>query len=577
VPGSTEIVRALEDIALLLALSGENPFKVRAYERGAQLVADLDDELAALIAAGQLTEVEGIGEGLAKQIGELWSTGRSSLLEKLKSEQPPGALELARVPGMTLRRMRALHEGLGVSSIAELQQACVEQRVRGLPGFGVKTEQRLLQAVTRGAAPAPDKGRMLLGHALRLAERIEQALVSGGEAQAVSRAGAVRRFEEIVTELELVVATRDEAAVWRRIVRMPWVLRVDREQRVALLSDGVPLIVHFTSEACAGAALLFATGPVGHVHALQSRARALGLELTCAGLSASAPAAGAPGHAGSEAEIYERLGLAFVPPELRADAEAEALAGAGERSYEDLLAASDIRGMVHCHTTYSDGKNSIEEMARAAEAMGMAYITITDHSPSAHYAGGLSIDRLKEQWDEIARVQERVGVRILRGAESDILADGSLDYPDAVLEQLDVVIASIHSRFKLDRAGMTARLSRAMGLPVFKIWGHALGRMLLSRDPIDCDVPAVLDTLARARGAIELNADPHRLDLPPAWIRPARERGIRFVVSVDAHSIEGLRVLPLGIGMARRGGLRRHEVLNTLPAAEFAACVRPVA
>jgi len=233
--------------------------------------------------------------------------------------------------------------------------------------------------------------------------------------------------------------------------------------------------------------------------------------------------------------------------------------------------------MIHCHTLYSDGKNTIEEMARAAEAMGMAYITITDHSPSAHYAGGVSVDRLEEQWEEIARVQETVKVRILRGAESDILADGALDYPDSVLEQLDVVIASVHSRFKLDRARMTERLVRAMELPLFKIWGHALGRLLLTRDPIDCDVPAVLDALAGSRGAIELNGDPYRLDLPPEWIPHARERGIRFVVSVDAHSTQGLNVLPLGVSLARRGDLRRHEVLNTLPADEFAARVRPVA
>jgi DNA polymerase (family 10) len=215
-------------------------------------------------------------------------------------------------------------------------------------------------------------------------------------------------------------------------------------------------------------------------------------------------------------------------------------------------------------------------MARAAEALGMQYITITDHSPSAHYARGVTLDRLEQQWDEIAAVQERVAVRILRGTESDILADGALDYPDDVLERFDVVIASIHSRFKLDRARMTERLTRAMSLPLFKIWGHALGRMLLSRDPIDCDVPAVLDALAGSRGAIELNADPHRLDLPPEWIPHARERGLSFVVSVDAHSTQGLSVLPLGVGMARRGALQRNEVLNTLPAAEFAARVRPV-
>jgi DNA polymerase (family 10) len=269
--------------------------------------------------------------------------------------------------------------------------------------------------------------------------------------------------------------------------------------------------------------------------------------------------------------VYRTLEVPFVPPEVRGTA-----ADFDPRGYDDLLATSDILGMVHCHTTYSDGRNTIEEMALAAEALGMQYITITDHSPSAHYARGVTLDRLKEQWDEIASVQERVQVRILRGTESDILVDGALDYPDDVLERFDIVIASIHARHKLDRERMTERLVRAMSAPIFKVWGHALGRILLSREPFECDVPRVLDTLAGSRGAIELNGDPHRLDLPAAWIPAARERGIPFVVSVDAHSTKGLNVLPLGVQMARRGGLRRHEVLNTLPAAELATRVRPI-
>ena len=231
--------------------------------------------------------------------------------------------------------------------------------------------------------------------------------------------------------------------------------------------------------------------------------------------------------------------------------------------------------MIHCHTLYSDGKNSIEEMARAAEALGMDYITITDHSPSAHYAGGVELERLKQQWDEIAEVQERVRIRILRGTESDILIDGRLDYPDAILERFDVIIASIHSRFKLGRADMTQRLVRAMSLPVFKIWGHALGRLLLQRDPIDCDVEAVLAALASSRGAIELNGDPYRLDLPPEWIPAARALQIPFVLSVDAHSTAGLGALKYAVAMARRGGLQRNEVLNTWPADSFIDCVRP--
>jgi DNA polymerase (family 10) len=232
--------------------------------------------------------------------------------------------------------------------------------------------------------------------------------------------------------------------------------------------------------------------------------------------------------------------------------------------------------MVHCHTTYSDGKNTLEEMVRAAEAMGMKYITITDHSPTAFYAHGVTLDRLKRQWAEIDEVQEKVKIKILRGTESDIVADGQLDYPDKILEQFDVIVASIHSRYKMDSAKMTKRIETAMRQPLFKIWGHALGRKLLSRPPFDCDVEHILDVIAESRAAIEINGDPNRLDMEPRWIRAARKRKIKFVISVDAHSTGALNYLKYGVGTARRGWVRRGEVLNTLGAKAFAQAVMPV-
>ena len=266
----------------------------------------------------------------------------------------------------------------------------------------------------------------------------------------------------------------------------------------------------------------------------------------------------------SEEELYARLELPFIPPELREDAGELEDAEAGGR-FDDLVTAADVRGFVHCHTTWSDGKNSVEEMARAADALGLEYLTITDHSPSAFYANGVAADRLKAQWDEIARVQEQVRVRILRGTESDILADGGLDYPDAILEKLDVVIASIHSRFQMEEEEMTQRIIRAMRQPVFKIWGHPLGRLVQRRDPVKCRVEEVLDAAAESRAAVEVNGDPHRLDLEPRWIRAARQRGLKFVVSTDAHSVNALNhYLRFGVGTARRGGIRRGEVLNAL-------------
>jgi DNA polymerase (family 10) len=263
-----------------------------------------------------------------------------------------------------------------------------------------------------------------------------------------------------------------------------------------------------------------------------------------------------------------------VAPELREDA-GEIEAALDGSVPEDLIAVADIAGMTHCHTVYSDGKNSVEEMARGAEAMGMQYLTITDHSPSAHYAGGVTVDRLKRQWDEIARVQQSVKVRLLRGTESDILEDGALDYPDAILEQLDVVIASIHSRMKMDEATMTRRLVTAMRQPLFKIWGHALGRLILRREPFACRVDEVLDAVAESRAAIEINGDPYRLDLAPEHVRRARQRGIRFAISTDAHSTGALHNLRFGVHTARRGWVRRGEVLNALSVDEFMRAVKP--
>jgi DNA polymerase (family X) len=571
VQDAKQVAAALDDIALLLSLTRGNGWKARAYERGAEVARSLGEDLGELVEQGALQTVEGVGPSLARQIHQLWNSGSSSLLERLRAEHPPGTAELARVPGMSLRRIRALHEALQISSVSELEEACRAGKVRAVHGFGAKTEQRLLVALAELRAAPGEPRRLLLPHALALAARIEAVVQRAHAAERTLVAGAVRRGIEQVDELELLFVTRTPEHVWQRLSGSPLVLHAERSERRAQLASGLPLRVHCAPPELAGAALVLATGGEQHVHALRERARARQLSWSEDGVRAAGDPR--PLSMPDEPALYAALGCAYVPPELREDARALEAAAHGE--LPRLLEASDLRGAVHCHTEYSDGKDSIEAMACAAHALGMQYITITDHSPSAHYAGGVTLERLKQQWDEIAQVQERVPIRILRGAESDILGDGSLDYPDAVLEQLDVVIASIHGRLRMTREQMTARLVQAMRQPFYKIWGHALGRLLSHRDAIDCDVPAVLDALAESRGAIEINADPHRLDLPPQWIPSARERGIPFVVSVDAHSTRGLEVFPLGVTMARRGALTRAEVLNTLDADSFAARVRP--
>jgi DNA polymerase (family 10) len=552
-----QVSLALEEIAALLEFAGESRFKAQAYRRAAEVVDTLGDELGPLVEQGRLQELEGIGATLSQQLEELWNTGSSEYLVRLRDAQPPGVGELVQVKGLTPRRIRSLHAALGIASVLELRDACAAGKVRGISGFGQKTEANLLAACERWLKrdeQVPDP--VLLPRALELALLVEKRLSSAAEV--VLLAGALRRGAESVRELEFVIVGDAEGAL-EQISGLRQVLRTDRAAHMAYLTEALTLKLHTTSRSSLGTAWVRHTGSAGHVDALVERARARGIpdSTTFAG----------------EAELYHALGLAFIPPELRNGGKELEVAERGD--FSDLLSLTDIQGMVHCHTSYSDGKNTILEMARAAQALGMKYITITDHSPSAHYARGVAIDRLKEQWDEIAAAQEQVPIRILRGTESDILSDGSLDFPDEILERFEVVIASIHARHRMDGPTMTARLSRALSLPLFKIWGHALGRILNHRPPIDCDVPAVLDRLAASRGAIELNADPHRLDLPPDWIPAARERGIPFVVSVDAHSTRGLDVLRYGVSMARRGGVRKSQVLNTLPPGDFAERVRP--
>ena len=334
----------------------------------------------------------------------------------------------------------------------------------------------------------------------------------------------------------------------------------EEKKAIVRLSNGLHVELHVVGEKEFAPALVRLTGSPAHVRKLEEIAKARGVSL-------DAPAR-------DEREVYARLGMKYVAPELRED-RGEVEAALDGTVPEDLVELGDIRGMTHCHTTYSDGKASVEEMAREAEKMGMEYLTITDHSPTAHYAGGVTLDRLKRQWDEIAQVQEKVKVRLLRGTESDILEDGALDYPDAVLEQFDVVIASIHSRMKMDEATMTKRLVNAMRQPVFKIWGHALGRLIMRRDPFACRVEEVLDAVAESRAAIEINGDPYRLDMAPEWAQAARARGIKFVISTDAHSTTNMHNLRYGVHTARRGWIRRGEVLNALSADEFARAVKP--
>ncbi len=520
------VARGLREIALLLGVEGSNRYRARAYERAARAVEALGDSLEALIVEGGLTRVPGIGSTLAATIEELARTGRSTLLERVRQRLPPDVL--------------------------------------------AKTDRKIQAALARRAGPREEA---LLHEATTEAEEIVRHLGANPLLERIDVAGSLRRRTETVTRIDLVAAGRDVSAILDGVSRLPQVASVlERAAHhiVVRLTSGLTLQATAVPPALHVTALHRLTGSEAHLARLEAVARERGIAMDATGLRRR----GRRLALHDEGDIYRHLGLPHIAPEMREGAgEIEAASTGGLP--RDLVNVGDIQGMVHCHTTYSDGAHSIEEMARAADVLGMQYLTITDHSPTASYAGGLTVDRLRRQWDEIARVQETVRVRLLCGTESDILADGSLDYPDAVLAELDIVIASVHHRHRMDAVQMTRRIVTAMRHPLFKIWGHALGRYVLRRPPFACHMDEILDAMAGARAAIEVNGDPHRLDMEPRWIREARRRGIPFAISTDAHSVAALGNLRWGVDMARRGWLARGEVLNTLAVDEFRAAVRP--
>lgn len=574
------IAAALQEIAALMELKGgKDRFKARAYQTGARVVGGMTEDIGEVVLANRLTSMRGIGDALASQIEQLYLTGESSVLRGLEKEFPPGIIELSALPGLSVGKIKTLHEALGITSIAELKTAAEAGKIKGIKGFGAKTEATLLETIAGHRQRGKKPDRLHLHRALQTAEQIAEYLKTSRDTSNVSFAGSLRRWKETVGTIRIVVNTKRPAAIVEHFLRFPLIVETIEKMDEACtvrLNEGARVSLVAARPDEFALALLTETGSIAHVSKLQQVANgeSHGRKRKTKRSGTARRKAESASDSITEEDIYHQLGLDYVPPELREDA-GEVEAALAGRVPQDLVELKDIQGMVHCHTTYSDGKHSVEAMARAAEAMGMKYMTITDHSPTASYAGGVTIDRLKRQWDEIAEVQEKVKVKILRGTESDIIASGQLDYPDKILEQFDVIVASIHSRYKMDSAKMTKRIVTAMRQPVFKIWGHALGRLIQRRPPFDCDVLQILDVIAESRAAIEVNGDPNRLDMEPRWIREARKRKIKFVISVDAHSTGAMNNLKYGVGIARRGWLTKREVLNTLGTKAFANIVRP--
>lgn len=549
----TTIAAQLREIAVYFDLDGDR-HRAIAYDRAARSI-EAAKGLHRLLEEGRLEELPGIGPKIAKTVEELARNGSSVVLDNLRVKWPAVIVELAQLPSIGVQKARKIHQALAPMNLDEVAVAAREGKLRELPGFGKVSEAKILKSIeersTRGA-------REIHIDAEQRANSIAHFLRAHPAATRVEVAGQVRRFCEIVDHLTFAIETAHRDEIVERIASYSLVTSVDKQAEpiTARLVDGMSCEFHIASHDKFGWAFICATGCEEHVEQLRRR--------------------GNIPDAAEERDVYKALGLPYLPPEVRDGTDEIAAADHGD-DFTDLVTLADVTAAFHCHTTYSDGKSSIEEMARAAGDLGMQAITITDHSAAASYAGGLDLAGLRTQHAEIAALP-KLPVRIFKGTEADILADGTIDVPPEIIPELDVVIASVHQRYKADENAMTERLVKTMKQPFFKVWGHALGRLVLRRDPIPVRIDEVLDAIAETkRAAIEINGDPYRLDLDPINARKAAARGIPFVLSSDAHSMRGIAAVRWAVGMARRARLRKHQVLNALPPDELAERIRPVA
>lgn len=573
-----EIAAVLTDIATLLELKGENPFKIRAYTAGARIIETLgEEEIDRRVAESSLEEVKGIGEALAQKIGELRTTGRLEFHEKLKASLAPGLVELLQIPGLGPKKIQAMHKQLGVDSIEKLKAACESGQVAALAGFGEKTQAKLLEGIANRAAYGR---RHLWLEAFEAAEPILAGLRALPQVQQAEHAGSLRRRLETVGDLDFLVATTDPQPVTDWFVRWPGVKEVTAhgETKASVrLGSGLQADLRLVPPEQFVFALHHFTGSKDHNVQMRHRALERGLSMSEWGLvpaegegtaKQKAEEQGRQTAIRTEPELFQALGLAFIPPELRE--------GLGEIEVAErgglprLVEEKDIRGVFHNHTTESDGHNTLEEMTRAAEALGFEYLGIADHSKSSVQARGLDEARLLAQVAAIEALNAsgKFKTHVFAGTECDILPDGRLDFADEVLARLDYVVVSVHSAFKQDRDTQTARIIRAIEHPHTTMVGHLTGRLLLERPGYDVDTEKVIDAAIANGVIIELNASPWRLDLDWRHWRRAAERGLLCSINPDAHTTGQLAYFRAGVAAARKGWLAAEQILTTRPLAE---------
>ncbi|MBX3746329.1 MAG: DNA polymerase/3'-5' exonuclease PolX [Verrucomicrobiae bacterium] len=564
------VAAILEEIGVLLELKGENPFKTRAYHNAARTLEALTEPLERLVAENRLGELKGFGEALQTKVATLVTTGCLPYYDELKASFPPGLLDLLNLPGVGPKKARKLHDALQIASVEDLEAACKDGRVAALDGFGDLSQQRILEGI---ALRRQFASQHRLGDALATAEPILERLRSHPDVIRCSAAGSLRRWKEVIGDLDFVVSSSRPAAVIESFLHQPGVLKATAQGETkasVVLDNGLQADLRVVRDAEFPFALAYFTGSKEHNIVMRQRAIARGLRLNEYGLSPSddAPAgrATAPDPCRTEEEIYRALGLSYIPPELREDQGEFLAAERGE--LPELIEWTQLKGSLHNHSTWSDGRQSLEEIAAHAQDLGCAYWAVTDHSKASFQANGLDARRLREQIRAIRDINRRLeddgsDFRLLTGTEVDILKDG-LDFPDEVLSELDVVVASLHVPAR-DEAENTRRLIRAARNPWVHMLGHPSGRLLLERPPYPVNLRAIIEACAETGTWIELNASPFRFDLDWRHWHDAVRLGVRCAINCDAHRPEHAGQLRLGAGIARKGWLTRDDVINTRP------------
>lgn len=570
---NAEVAQIFYEIADLLELEGVG-FKPSAYRRAASSIEQLEEPIQKVAANGKLGEIPGVGESIVKKIEEILATGKLAYLDRLRGEVPAGLKELVSVPEVGPKTAMVLYKELGISDIKQLKSALMAHKLRDLKGFGAKTEERILH----GIAILESKGRrLLLGEAYPVAKAYVEYLESTGRLKLVSIAGSLRRGKETIGDIDILVGHDDAEAATGAFTSYPEVEEVvlsGPTKTSVRLKSGLQVDARIVTTKDWGAALQYFTGSKEHNVALRSMAARMDLKLSEYGVferDTGRRIAGA-----SEEEVYGAFGMSLMPPEIRENG--GELEAAKEGSLPDLVRLEQIRGDLHVHTTWSDGSSTINEVVNAAVARGYEYICISDHSQGLKIANGMSPERVRKQIDAVRKAEDGAqgGIRVFAGSEVDIKSDGTLDYPRALLEELDVVIGSVHSRFRMTKDEMSGRIVKAMESGVVDILGHPTGRVIGQREPYELDMGRIFET-ARSNGVVmELNSFPDRLDLRDAHCREAKDAGVKVAINTDSHSVSHLGHMMFGVITARRGWLEAKDVLNTLGAKDLAATLHGV-